>query len=355
MTTELAVDCTQCGAPNLGTKFCENCGAPVSANPAVADAAATAAPEEPVVEAPVQPNVPVDAPPTPRATFGATPVRVFALLSFLLANAAPPLVEYAVYSAGGESLAGTNILSCILISLAGLFLLIAALAGRAGAAGKTFGALFALAYVGIAIFLVFGGVRDFYGYTNSALLGLAYLLLFLSWGLGRPFRGPGYFGLLILVLVVSAWDLVQLIPSLHFNYVGYLAASIAVFAGSLWLTVGLSAVFEGKPRPSADKPSVPLTATTTNALAIAGFVIVLVAIPSSLVLLYSGVFIVLSIVFGHIAIAQIRRTGQRGRGLAVATLIIGYVAIAALIALIVVPLIINIVTLSQLSNSSIGY
>jgi hypothetical protein len=41
---------------------------------------------------------------------------------------------------------------------------------------------------------------------------------------------------------------------------------------------------------------------------------------------------VLAIVFGHIARSQIRRTGENGNGLALAGLILGYVALVVLIA-----------------------
>jgi len=49
-------------------------------------------------------------------------------------------------------------------------------------------------------------------------------------------------------------------------------------------------------------------------------------------LICSVAFAPLGIVFGHIALSQIRRTGEEGRGLAVAGLVIGYVftAIAVL-------------------------
>lgn len=53
----------------------------------------------------------------------------------------------------------------------------------------------------------------------------------------------------------------------------------------------------------------------TNSMAIA-------ALVASLTVSFLG------IVFGHIALSQIRRTGEEGRGLAIAGLIIGYIATA---------------------------
>jgi hypothetical protein len=57
----------------------------------------------------------------------------------------------------------------------------------------------------------------------------------------------------------------------------------------------------------------------TNGFAIASLVLALVGIQ------------ILAIVFGHVALAQIRRSGgaQRGRGLAIAGLVVGYALLAA--------------------------
>ncbi|MET9329435.1 DUF4190 domain-containing protein [Tsukamurella sp. NPDC003166] len=41
---------------------------------------------------------------------------------------------------------------------------------------------------------------------------------------------------------------------------------------------------------------------------------------------------ILGIVFGHIALSQIKRTGEQGRGMAIAGLVLGYIALAATIA-----------------------
>jgi hypothetical protein len=51
-----------------------------------------------------------------------------------------------------------------------------------------------------------------------------------------------------------------------------------------------------------------------------------------------GITSILAVVFGHVALSQIKRSqgGQRGRGMAIAGLVLGYVGIVALIAIIVV-------------------
>ena len=57
----------------------------------------------------------------------------------------------------------------------------------------------------------------------------------------------------------------------------------------------------------------------TNGLAIAAFVLGLCG------------FGILPVVFGHIALGQIRRTGDRGATLAIVGLVLGYLALAATI------------------------
>ena len=70
-------------------------------------------------------------------------------------------------------------------------------------------------------------------------------------------------------------------------------------------------------------PAPALAPTKTNGLAIAALV--------------SSFFIsLLGIILGHIALNQIKTTGEGGRGLAIAALVIGYVSIALAVILIVV-------------------
>jgi len=39
---------------------------------------------------------------------------------------------------------------------------------------------------------------------------------------------------------------------------------------------------------------------------------------------------ILAVIFGHVALGQIKRTGQSGQGMAVAGLVLGYIGIAVL-------------------------
>ena len=64
----------------------------------------------------------------------------------------------------------------------------------------------------------------------------------------------------------------------------------------------------------------------TNGMAIASLVL-------SLLTLACGFTWILGIIFGHVALSQIKRTGEGGRGMAVAGLVIGYVCLVGTILL----------------------
>jgi predicted RNA-binding Zn-ribbon protein involved in translation (DUF1610 family) len=65
-----------------------------------------------------------------------------------------------------------------------------------------------------------------------------------------------------------------------------------------------------------ESPSIVVRDGTTNGLAIASFVFALIG----------GAL--LAVVFGHIALGQIKKSGQQGNGLAVAGVLIGWIEIA---------------------------
>jgi hypothetical protein len=77
------------------------------------------------------------------------------------------------------------------------------------------------------------------------------------------------------------------------------------------------------PPAPADRPTFVRAQAPTNGLAIASMVV--------------GLFwmwwigSVLAVVFGHVALKQIARNGQSGRGLAIAGLVLGYIGLATLL------------------------
>jgi Domain of unknown function (DUF4190) len=87
-------------------------------------------------------------------------------------------------------------------------------------------------------------------------------------------------------------------------------------------------------RPSTASPPSPQFLQPTNAFAIVALVCALIG--GSL----------LAIVFGHVSLSQIRRSGERGEGLANAALVIGYLSLVA-------SVIILIVSISSAANGAL--
>jgi hypothetical protein len=76
----------------------------------------------------------------------------------------------------------------------------------------------------------------------------------------------------------------------------------------------------GPPAAYQAPPAAYPTSTGTNGLAIAGMVL------GILWLYWLGS--ILAVVFGHVALRQISRSGQGGRGMAIAALVLGYLGLA---------------------------
>lgn len=66
----------------------------------------------------------------------------------------------------------------------------------------------------------------------------------------------------------------------------------------------------------------------TNGLALASMILGILGITVGLCLIFFPVMPILAVVFGHIGLGQIRRTGASGRGYAIAGLVTGYIGIA---------------------------
>jgi len=77
------------------------------------------------------------------------------------------------------------------------------------------------------------------------------------------------------------------------------------------------------PPAPVGRPTFVRTHAPTNGLAIASMVVGLFWIW--------WIGSVLAVVFGHVALKQIARTGQSGRGLAIAGLVLGYIGLATLV------------------------
>ena len=85
------------------------------------------------------------------------------------------------------------------------------------------------------------------------------------------------------------------------------------------------------PRPALYRPEVayeaPRTIQNINGMAVASFILGLLGLVGLCVYGFGVVLSILAVVLGHMSRAQIRRNADDGDGLAVAGLVLGYVAI----------------------------
>ena len=112
-------------------------------------------------------------------------------------------------------------------------------------------------------------------------------------------------------------------------------AAPAVDFGAAAAPVPPAPAYDAPPAPAYGAPTYGAptygasTAAKTNVLAI-------VSLVSSLVGFFTGIGFLVGVVCGHISLSQIKKTGEQGRGMALAGLIIGYIGIALSVILTIV-------------------
>jgi hypothetical protein len=321
--------CVSCGAENLGTRFCETCGvahaqvAPQLESAVAAEAAgATASGAAPAVE-PVQVGAPSVDP--------AVPFRVLALLSYLVGILVVGSLEIAM-NAGSVPYEAVIAAEIVISVVVGFFMLLAAAVGRAPSAGIAVGILLAIAYPGataLSIFILGPTSTSDVAYVAQAVIPPA--VLFLCWGAGRPFRGGGYAGILVLVVVSILRSNVS--PVLANTPLMYEAMWMLASAIGLVVVVQSSLGFDGarlgSPRTNvAARASLILVLSTfllnsvAGSLGAAGIAAIVMVIA----------MLLLAIVLGHVGYITAGRRCERGRGLAVTALLLGYLVATATIA-----------------------
>lgn len=154
------------------------------------------------------------------------------------------------------------------------------------------------------------------------MLLVAPLLLVASWLVIRSRPGRSFAVALPLASLFGFAGYAGLIPSFHLLVAfGSICVVGSAWLGRLLAPAGDRAGARRQDEQTAIQPPRggmgTTTAATTNTLAIVAFVLVLT--PATFIL---------GIVFAHVSLGQIRRSGSRGRGLAIATLWIGYVLLA---------------------------
>ncbi|MFV0373424.1 DUF4190 domain-containing protein [Microbacterium sp.] len=241
--------------------------------------------------------------PTPRARRAWPPVGILTavcvgILSVLLVLRAAPW-----------DTTWTSIwVSRALLVLPALAALVAAIVSGTSPLRKTLGALSALAAA-----LLMAGVTD----TESSFGWMPWFaLLFVSWALTYPIRPVGWFALILLgagsaaiTVLTGAWLAVLFghdVPG-DVALIGFTGVLVVPLAALFFVTVVLALQWGSLPPVRADTTPAP----PWNVAA----VISLVAAP------FIGI---VGVIFGHLAVAQLRRSPGRGRGLAIAGLTIGY-------------------------------
>jgi hypothetical protein len=345
MTDVVTQTCTRCGAGIYGTNFCENCGTRAMGSVAPVTATGGVTPIAPSVAASgLAPQY------APTSSRGGTALRVITLLVLLSTLVVPAIMS--MLPPTGNEYELQNGVGATLECLVGSFALLAAVTGRASGGAKFGGALLALGYITLAMLDDFTGL--FYNTTVTLELAgsMSMLLLFLSWAVSRPFRGPGYFG--VLVLIALEFADAYIVPAVY-GSAGTSATILIALIGCVLVlaTVGLAVLFErgrsaqetigsaviaGPVPVTIDGPSSgKARASLTMALIALGLNVLSRLVPYGLGITISILalgLLIAAIIVGHLARRDIRTTGQRGAGLALAGMLIGYIVLAIDVAVI---------------------
>lgn len=228
------------------------------------------------------------------------------------------------------------------LALLAVSLIAAPSVGRAIGAGAC--ALLALLLAVLAspipyYFGSYGGYAlDFYQWSMPGMVVAVVIagLAFAAWAISTPLRGAGYAALAILLPVTLAWYFVSSAWLWYFlRYqvdappvlVGLVLALLP--AGLLLLVIWSALTWS---RGSERRAAQAATARGAHPQAYPAYAGAAYMVPASqrtntmavLSLIFAFFFSLLAVIFGHVALGQIRRTGEQGSGMAVAGLILGY-------------------------------
>lgn len=362
MTSTLVV-CPSCGAENLGTRFCESCGTPAPASAPLQPAA---------VEVPALPVSP-GAAPIDRGALHEVALRTLAVgpvaTVFLPAIAGSILVllgglEESWYY-DGFATTGPYLFQAAVGLAWPLTVILATLTAAAGVvAGLTSDKLVPVKAGAITLAVIGSGLVAL-STTGWAIGGAAVAS---AWILLAGLRGWSYWVLLVPVATAIIASIAISTQGVHLLVVAFIVGVLAAAtaAGVVLLGRYLSAAHARQPPkpPPAPRPATPpppvyatgqvmtgqvmtvqmpdgqIVPVATGAVQgyapgyASGYVVAPqrtngFAIAALVLGLLSGT--ILPIIFGHVALSQIRRTGERGAGMATVGLIFGYLWTAAVI------------------------
>jgi hypothetical protein len=341
MTTTTPITyCPSCDEPDLGTRYCESCGTELVR-------------DEPVIGAGESQSF------TPASKPALPLVLLFAgIIGPAIVGATSSLVSLALMSAAYS--VRFEVVILLFLSLAPVAVVLAGRTGQASTGARIGGLLVAAIGPAIELIVVVMDSRMAFslgavGAVEQLLFLIGPVLITVAWLMSTGSPASTYRVLWIAAAVAIAYGLiVYLLPvagnvelvwrSIVANLVragGLLAALLLIPRYSRIRT----ASSDQRPSEAADRARsgagraayafIPQT-HSTNGFAVSALVFGL----------FGGA--VLPIVFGHIALAQIRRTGDRGRGMAIAGLVLGYLSLAVVI-------VIAIVVLVSVANSRGSY
>ena len=309
MSTPVAATvCRNCGAPDLGTNFCESCGAQM-----VRGIPATSAANSPHA---------VTGLPLGLFLGGIIAAAVLSLIqtltSFRLAVGfdvatliADAVAVFGVWQAGvaGGTRQAFRVLGLVIALLSPVLDVVVLLSDATNSYAFYFG-------VARGAFLLLPALTVLAWLVATGLPGRAYFTLFIAGAAGLLANTFGYAASGLVGILLSAAGIVGAV--LVANSVGggpaRSAAAAPASAGPyLGNYSGSDAAYTAIARPQ-----------TTNGFAVSALIFGLIG----------GT--ILPIVFGHVALAQIGRTGERGRGMAIAGLILGYLSLTIVIIIVIV-------------------
>lgn len=299
-------------------------------------------------------EIPATAAPTPVVVGADRPMsstvlsRILWIVVFAAVTLPPVLVSLGTAMWGSWSYDDLRVLQIVLSALPAVLGVVVAAVTAPTVARKAGAVVLALGAAGCEILSSWW----FDPYEGSVGLGLmlsllALVLFFLAWAVAWPLRGAGYAAVAVLVLLSIAARAVPFV-ALFGGPVTFLAlANVVVPALAIVLALVWSRASE---RRRVRQAAGGALAANSSGVGHGYPAVVATNTMAVLSLVFAFVFSLLGVIFGHVALAQIRHTGERGRGLAVAGLVIGYVAVASAIAIVVFYIVIFSTALSTSSS-----
>jgi len=244
--------------------------------------------------------------------FGGTGIR-FAVGFDVATVLADAVAVFGIWQAGvaGSAGLGLRVLGLVIALLSPLLDVIGLLADAVNSYSPLYG-------LGRSVFLLLPVITVLAWLVTTGLPGRSYFSLFIAFGAGvlAGILGSIAFGMLGIILSTAGIVVAVLVA----NAAGRRRAGVTATAARVGYGSSASGSYSGSDAAYAAiaRPE------STNGFAVSALIFGLIG----------GT--ILPIVFGHVALAQIGRTGERGRGMAIAGLILGYLSLTVVIVIVII-------------------